>query len=86
MGKKIDAELSCCRVEAVVSVDSRGQLLLPKNIREQAGIIPGDKLAVVVMRKGSETCCLSLMKVDALAGMVRELLGPMMGQIVQKEA
>jgi len=37
----------CCSVESVVSVDSRGQMVLPKDIREKANISAGDKLAVV---------------------------------------
>jgi AbrB family looped-hinge helix DNA binding protein len=39
----------CCGVEAVVSVDSRGQVVLPKDLRAAAGIKAGDKLAVVTM-------------------------------------
>ena len=37
----------CCQVEAVVSVDERGQMVLPKEVRARAGIKPGDKLALV---------------------------------------
>jgi AbrB family looped-hinge helix DNA binding protein len=36
-------------VESIVSVDERGQMVLPKDIREKAKIRPGDKLAVVSM-------------------------------------
>ena len=66
----------CCTVEAVVTVDSRGQLVLPKELRSRAGIKAGDKLAVVIMESGGQVCCLSLMKVEQLAGTVREILGP----------
>jgi antitoxin PrlF len=68
--------LGCCGVEAVVTVDARGQIVLPKELRELAGIGTGDKLAVVSMRSGGRVCCLSLMKVEELAGTVREILGP----------
>ncbi len=68
----------CCSVESVVCVDSRGQMVLPKDIRERAGIKAGDKLAVVGWEKNGEICCISLMKVDQLGGMVRDLLGPML--------
>ena len=67
----------CCGVEAVVTVDSRGQIVLPKELRSQAGIRAGDKLAVVSMRSEGKVCCLSLMKVEELAGTVRQILGPM---------
>jgi antitoxin PrlF len=71
----------CCNVEAVVSVDERGQMVLPKDIREKAGIKAGDKLAIVAMRQGNEVCCLSMIKVEALTGMVKGMLGPVMKEI-----
>ena len=42
---------ACCNVEAVVSIDERGQMVLPKEIREKAGIKAGDKLAVMAMQQ-----------------------------------
>lgn len=72
---------SCCNVEAVVSVDERGQMVLPKEIREKAGIKAGDKLAIVAMRQRGEVCCLSMIKVEALADMVKGMLGPVMKEI-----
>ena len=74
---------SCCNVEAVVSVDERGQMVLPKDIREKAGIKAGDKLAIVTMRQGGEVCCLSMIKVDALAEMVKGMLGPLFREILK---
>ena len=32
----------CCKLEAVVAVDERGQIVLPKDLRERAGIRAGD--------------------------------------------
>jgi antitoxin PrlF len=66
----------CCRVEAVVGVDERGQMVLPKDVREKAGIRAGDKLAVVMWDKGGEVCCLLLVKADKLDSPVRDLIGP----------
>jgi len=42
-----------------VGVDERGQMVLPKEIRERAKIGAGDKLALVSMEKDGEICCLS---------------------------
>jgi antitoxin PrlF len=70
------ASAGCCGVEAVVTVDARGQIVLPKELRELAGIGSGDKLAVVSMRSAGRVCCLSLMKVEELSGTVRDILGP----------
>jgi antitoxin PrlF len=72
----------CCRVEALVSVDERGQMVLPKDVREAAGIRPGDKLALILWRKGRAVCCLSLIKADELTGMVRGRLGPLMKDMI----
>jgi AbrB family looped-hinge helix DNA binding protein len=67
-----------CRVEAVLSVDERGQMVLPKDVREKAGIRTGDKLALISWEKDGNICCLALMKADNLNSMVREILGPLM--------
>jgi len=72
----------CCRVEALVSVDERGQMVLPKDVREAAGIRPGDKLALIAWRKNGAVCCLSLYKADELTSMVRGRLGPLMKDIL----
>ncbi len=76
MARRRETGTGCCSVEAVVSVDARGQVVLPKELRAEAGIAAGDKLAVVLMRSGGRVCCLSLMKVEELSGTVREVLGP----------
>ncbi len=62
----------CCKVEAVVSVDERGQMVLPKELREKLAIRAGDKLAVVSWGK---TIC--LIKADQLNEMVQSMLGPL---------
>ena len=65
-------------MESVVSVDDRGQMVLPKEIRERANIKAGDKLAVVGWEREGQICCISLIKADQLGGMVRGFLGPML--------
>jgi len=80
-GPPVGGEASCCNVEAVVSVDERGQMVLPKDIREKAGIKAGDKLAIIAMQQDGRVCCLSIIKVEALADMVKSMLGPMMKEI-----
>jgi len=71
---------SGCRVEAVLSVDDRGQMVLPKDVREKAGIRTGDKLALISWQKEGSVCCLALMKVENLSGMVKDVLGPLMNE------
>ncbi len=74
----------CCAVEALVAVDERGQMVLPKELREKAGIKPGDKLAVTSWEKDGEVCCIALIKANSLEGMVRGMLGPVMSEILNK--
>lgn len=66
----------CCRVESLVSVDERGQMVLPKDVRERAGIRPGDKLALATWQGEGGACCIFLMKAEMLTGMLRSVLGP----------
>jgi antitoxin PrlF len=73
-----------CRVESLVTVDDRGQMVLPKELRDKAGIKGGDKLAVIGWEKEGKVCCLSLIKVEELSTMVRGVLGPMMGDLLPK--
>jgi len=76
-------ESGCCRVEALVSVDERGQVVLPKELREKAGIKAGDKLAVASWNCGDKVHCLFVLKAEDLAGMVKSMLGPVMSEIAK---
>ncbi|HEY9161329.1 MAG TPA: HgcAB-associated protein [Desulfomonilia bacterium] len=76
-------EQSCCRVESLLPVDERGQMVLPKELRERAGIKAGDKLALISFQKDGEVCCLALMKADNLAEHVQNFLGPVMGNFAK---
>lgn len=67
---------NCCNVESVITVDERGQMVLPKEIREKANIKAGDKLAVVSLKKEGKFCCIALIKAENLSGVVMDLLGP----------
>ena len=77
----VPASMGCCRIESIVSVDERGQMVLPKEIREKADIRAGDKLAVIAWEGGGEICCLTLVKAGALAEMAKALLGPRMKEM-----
>ncbi len=67
-----------CTVEAVITLDDRGQMVLPKDVRERANIKPGDKLALVSWEKDGNICCLALLKTEHLSGMIKEILTPLM--------
>ncbi|WP_292519356.1 HgcAB-associated protein HgcC [Methanoculleus sp.] len=83
-----EQRLSCsgaCTIEAVVSTDARGQVVLPKDIRERAGIAPGDRLAVVFWGNEGDVCCITLIKASCLNGMVTALLSPMAEELAGRE-
>ena len=72
-----------CSVEAMVSVDERGQMVLPKELREKANIQPGDKLALIGWEQDGDICCLGMVKADRLTNLVKQFLGPMMSEIAR---
>ena len=82
MGKEelrmVDGPTTTYKIEAIVSVDERGQIVIPKELRERAGIGPGDKLALVAFEARGEWCCTCFFKVQDLSGMVRAKLEPVM--------
>jgi antitoxin PrlF len=61
-------------VEAIVTIDERGQMVLPKDIRARLGVRPGDKLAVVTMERQGKVCCLHLFKAGELSGEAKNLV------------
>lgn len=77
-----DSGTSCCKVEALISIDERGQMILPKEIRDKANIHAGDKLAVTSWEKDGKICCISLIKSDELSELVKGILGPVLKEII----
>ena len=84
-GKSFSDDYQCrcsqkagCKVESILTIDDRGQMVLPKDVRERADIKPGDKLALISWEKEGNICCLALMKTENLSGMVKDVLSPLM--------
>lgn len=63
-------------LEAVVRFDEKGQLVLPKDIRDKAGIKAGDKLAIISCGDSENICCLTIMKSDQLHGLLKDVMEP----------
>ena len=78
-----EMEENCCRVESVISIDERGQMVLPKELRDRANIRAGDKMAVITWEKEGEVCCIYLIRADRLAEGVKDFLGPMMNGMAE---
>ena len=79
-GKCTPGSTCSWHLESVVTIDGRGQMVLPKDVREKAGIATGDRIAVISWEKGGEICCIALMKAEALDGLAAGLLGPFTGE------
>ncbi len=78
-------EEDTCRIDSVVTMDNKGQIVIPKDLRERASINPNEKLAVVACEKNGEVCCIMLLKADRLAGAVTKTLGPLLKSVTKQE-
>lgn len=79
------SEDDICRIDAVVTMDAKGQIVLPKDLREKANFKPNEKLALVACEKNGEVCCITMVKAEKLVGAVTKALGPLL-KSVTKEA
>jgi len=75
-----------CRIDAVVTMDAKGQIVLPKDLREKANFKPNDKIAVVACEKDGEVCCIMMIKAERLKGAITETLGPLLKGVINQEA
>jgi AbrB family looped-hinge helix DNA binding protein len=75
---KSGCDPATCQVEAVLSIDSRGQIVIPKEVRKRAHIHDDDKLALVSWMTRDEIFCLALIRTDDLfsgaSGMMQSML------------
>jgi AbrB family looped-hinge helix DNA binding protein len=75
-------KLPCCQVESVISIDERGQMVLPKEIREKSNIKAGDKLALVKLNNNTnDVSFIALVKIEDLNKLVQQMLGPALKEI-----
>jgi len=74
----------CCNIESLITLDKRGQMVLPKAVRDKAKIRPGDKMAVVTWMKEGKNCCIYLIKADELSDSLKGVLEPMAKEITKK--
>ncbi len=75
-----------CRIDAVITMDAKGQILLPKDLREKANFKPNEKIALVASEKNGEVCCIMMLKADRLGGAVTKTLGPLLKGVTKQES
>lgn len=87
---EVASQMTCegdtCRIDAVVTMDAKGQIVLPKDLREKANIKPNDKIALVACEKEGEVCCITIVKADRLVGAVTKALGPLLKAVTKQES
>lgn len=71
----------CCKVDAVVTMDPKGQIVLPKDLREKAGLKADDKLAVIGCERDGKIHCIMMIKAEELGDSVKIMLGPTLKEI-----
>lgn len=81
-GEPVKAPKQSIRIEGVASIDDRGQMVIPKAIRDRMGLKAGDKLAISVMESDGKPCCLTLIRTEELTERVRDILGPAVKDIL----
>ena len=79
--ENMTSNVGCCKVDAIVTIDSKGQIVLPKDLREKAKLKPDDKLAVIGCERDGEVCCIMMVRADDLGSSVKVMLGPTLKEI-----
>jgi antitoxin PrlF len=75
----------CCKIDAVVTMDAKGQIVLPKDLRERANLNPGEKLAIIGFEHDGNVCCISIVKADTLSNTVKNTLGSILNEALKQE-
>ncbi|MGD0330323.1 MAG: HgcAB-associated protein [Nitrososphaeria archaeon] len=70
--------VGCCSINAVVTVDEKGQIVIPKDVREKAGLKPNDKLAIIGCERDNAICCIIMIKTEKLDSSVSKTLSPLL--------
>jgi antitoxin PrlF len=72
----------CCNIDAVVNIDEKGQILIPKDVREKAGLKANDKLAIIGCERDKVICCIIMIKTEKLGSSVNKTLGPLLKDVL----
>ncbi len=62
------------KIDAVVTMDVKGQIVLPKDLRERIGFQPNQKIALVTFGEKQNLCCVLLIKAEKLEDAVTKTL------------
>ena len=74
-----------CKIDAIITMDAKGQIVLPKDLRERADLKATDKIAVVAYEKEGKVCCIVMIKAERLTGAISKTLSPLLKGVIEKE-
>ncbi|HSV49936.1 MAG TPA: HgcAB-associated protein [Candidatus Acidoferrales bacterium] len=83
--------MTCCgdetsRIDSVITMDAKGQIVLPKDLREKANLKPNEKIAVVACEKAGEVCCIMLIKAERFSSAVTQTVSPLIKSLTKEES
>lgn len=81
--REVSCRPTCCKLDALVSIDERGQIVLPKEIREKAQLNAGDKLALITCEKNGNVSCITLIKADQFKDAIKKVFGPLLQELMK---
>lgn len=81
----VSCEAGTCRIDAIVTMDAKGQFVLPKELRQKADFKPNQKIALVASEKDGEVCCIMMIKAERLSSAVTETLAPLLEGVTKQE-
>jgi AbrB family looped-hinge helix DNA binding protein len=58
-------------------MDVKGQIVLPKDLREKANMKPNEKIALIACEQNGAVCCIMMIKAEKLVGAVTQTLSPL---------
>ena len=65
------------KIESILTMDAKGQILLPKDVRERLQFAAGEKIALVVLENNGNPCCITLIKASLLSEGIKGFLEPL---------
>ena len=79
---RLSKGMKSCSVEALITIDERGQIVLPKDLREKARVKAGDKFVVMSCESDGKVYCIFLVKAGDFAETAKGMLGSVMKGIL----
>ena len=70
-------------VEAIVSCDERGQLVLPKEVRKRLKISSGEKMALLNFTNKDDEFLLTLIRITSLEELIKNYMTPVVKDIIK---